>query len=108
MNATRWSNFISMLPGGRLLGIHCERDRSWHPNLKSSFDVDRSRLNETLQQVWSRGTPRIGHETHHPGGAGMDIDMIRLCENGLTGCNVERSGGRAASDNEKPGLSVRF
>ena len=38
----------------------------------------------------------------------MNVDAVRLRENGIAYGNVERSGAGAAADDEKPGLPFRF
>ena len=64
-------------------------------------------LAEAPLQVRSQAYARVGHETHQAGRADMDVDAIRLHENGVTGGNVERSGAGATAENEKPSLAVR-
>jgi hypothetical protein len=41
-----------------------------------------------------RADARVRHEAHHAGAAGVDIDAVRLSENGISYGDVERAGDR--------------
>ena len=43
-----------------------------------------------------------------PAGTGIDLDTVQLRKEGVTLCNLERSGDGAAAENEKPRLPFRF
>ena len=56
----------------------------------------------------NRADARVRHEAHHAGRAGVNVDAVRLSENGIGCGNVERSGDGTAAQDEKPGLSFRL
>ena len=53
-------------------------------------------------------TPHVRHKTHHAVGADVNLDAVRLHENGVAYRNVEQSDAGIAVENEKPGLTVRI
>ena len=56
----------------------------------------------------NRSDARVRHETHHAGAAGVNVDAVRLSENGIGCANFERSGNGIPAQNEKPGFSFRL
>ena len=67
--------------------------------------IRRARLCEAPQQVRNRADAGVRHEADHAGRAGVDVDAVRLRENGIACGNVERSGdGAAAREREARSL----
>src|SRR4051812_2961257 len=81
------------------------RKESWQRYRPRRSSIHFTRLHDSLQQVRNRGAACIRHEAYHSGRAGVNVDAVRLRENGITSDNVERSGDSAAAENKKPGLS---
>ena len=64
----------------------------WHLHLRLLSRINCASVFKVPQQIWNLAGTRVRDETNHARRTGVQVDAVRLCENGIAFGNVERSG----------------
>jgi hypothetical protein len=67
----------------------CLPDDNRHPHRLRRPSFHCALLSDALQQAGDRVATGVRREAHHAGRAGVNVDAVRLHENGIASGNVE-------------------
>jgi hypothetical protein len=70
--------------------------------------IRRTGLCYALQQMRDRTDARVRYEPNHACASGTYGDAVRLCENRIRSCDLQRSSEGIAPQHQKPGFSFRL